>query len=84
MNTDEIEARAVEVLTRVAPDVTPGTLDPAINLRDQFDFDSMDFLNFALELGKEFAIEIPEIDYPKLSSLAGCTAYIEARLRAKV
>jgi acyl carrier protein len=38
--------------------------------------DSMDFLNFVIALHKEFKTEIPEKDYPKLTTLDGCVAYL--------
>jgi acyl carrier protein len=78
----DIDARTLEVLARIAPDIDPGEIDPAISFRDQFDFDSMDFLNYVVALAREFAIEIPESDYPRLSNLAGCTDYVRARLGA--
>jgi acyl carrier protein len=36
----------------------------------------MDFLNFVIALHKELHIEIPERDYPKLSTLQSCTEYL--------
>ena len=35
----------------------------------------MDFLNFVIALHKELRVEIPEKDYPKLSTLDGCVGY---------
>jgi acyl carrier protein len=66
----------LEALGEAAPDVDTTALDPEKNFRDQFDFDSVDFLAFALALEKRFDRKIPELDYPKLSSLAGCRAYL--------
>lgn len=79
MTEDEIRARALKVLTTVAPDVVAAEVKPDVRFRDQFDFDSMDFLNFAIGLHKDFAIDIPEADYPKLQTLAGAVAYVAAR-----
>lgn len=52
---------------------------PETNFRDQFDFDSMDFLSFAMGLHKATGIDIPEIDYPCLSNLDGPIAYLKSR-----
>ena len=82
MTDDEIKTAVMGVLTRVAPDVEPDTLEPELNFRDQFDFDSVDFLRFALGLNEVLGVEIPEYDYPKLSSLRGCIDYLAGRLRA--
>ncbi len=76
MNT-ELTARIAKLLTDVAPDIDPASIDPAVEFREQFDFDSMDTLHFAIALNKEFGIEIPEQDYRQLRSLDGCVAYVD-------
>jgi len=78
MTRDEIKATALEALSDIAPEVDTGKLDEKISFRDQFDMDSVDYLNFVLTLEKKLAIKIPELDYPKLSSLEGCIAYLES------
>lgn len=80
MNRDELRSRVVELLTRVAPDVDPATLLPGVDFRDQFDFDSMDTLNFAIEIHRSLGVDVPETDYAKLASLDKCVAYLEPRL----
>ena len=67
--------KVLAALATVAPELDPGTLDPDVNFRDQMDFDSMDFLNFAIGLHKAFSVDIPERDYPQLFSLSGCIRY---------
>ena len=83
MSESEIEATVLEILGSVAPEAGDLRIDPEVNFREQFDFDSLDFLNFALALNERLGIEIPESDYPKLSSLAGCVRYLSDRLAAK-
>ena len=83
MSENEIEATVLEILSGVAPEARDLRIDPEVNFREQFDFDSLDFLNFVLALDQRFGIEIPESDYPKLSSLAGCVGYLSGRLGAK-
>lgn len=79
MNDSGIRTRVLAVLTAVAPDVVAVEVEPGVRFRDQFDFDSMDFLNFAIGLHQAFAIEIPEADYPQLQTLAGAVAYVQRR-----
>lgn len=76
MNAAEIRAAVINALTSVAPDIEPGTIRAEINFRDQFDFDSMDFLNFVTALHHKFGIDIPEADYPRLMNLDGCADYV--------
>jgi acyl carrier protein len=82
MTRDEIRAAVLEALLGVAPDIDAAALDPAPAFRDQFDFDSMDYLNFVTALHQRFGFDIPEHDYPELSSLDGSVRYLEARLSA--
>lgn len=82
MDENTLRQHIIDALTRVAPDVDPNILDPGINFRDQFEVDSVDFLGFVLDLEKRLGTRIPEIDYPKLSSLQGCLAYLRPRPQA--
>ena len=76
---DAVRSKVLAVLAKVAPELDAANLDPGVNFRDQMDFDSMDFLNFAIGLHKAFGVDIPETDYPKLFNLAGCVAYFDGR-----
>lgn len=78
MNTETIREQVVTALLAVAPEVDPASLEPARNFRDQFDFDSIDFVNLILKLETSLAVRIPQTDYPKLSTLAGAVCYLEA------
>jgi acyl carrier protein len=80
MTNDDISALVLDVLREVAPDIEPGKLDPALNFRDQFEFDSVDYLNFVLALEKRLGIKIPEGDYPKLSGQNACVTYLQPQL----
>ena len=78
MAHNDIAHKVLESLREIAPEVDTSSLDPAVSLRDQFDIDSVDFLNFVLTLEKKMGTRIPEVDYPKLSSLNGCLTYLGA------
>ena len=78
MTDDSIREAVLRNLTEIAPDMDPATLDPGIAFRDQFEFDSVDFLNFAVALEKDLGVKIPELDFPKLASLDGCVRYLDA------
>jgi acyl carrier protein len=76
MTPDEIHAAVLRALGSVAPEADLDHLKPDVGFREQLDIDSMDFLNFVIALHKELHVEIPERDYPKVSSLRGCTEYL--------
>lgn len=79
MTNDETKTVVLRVLRGIAPEADPAALDPDADLRDQLDIDSMDFLNFVLGLHEAFGVEIPERDYPQMSSLDACVGYLAAR-----
>ena len=70
----------LDVLHRIAPELSPDELDPAKPLRDQVDLDSMDWLNFLVALDDRLGIDIPEADYAKLVTLDELLAYLGAKL----
>jgi acyl carrier protein len=82
MDENSLRGQVIASLIEVAPDVDQSALDPDINFRDQFEIDSVDFLEFVLNLEKKLGIKIPEVDYPKLSSMRGCLTYLLPLLEA--
>jgi acyl carrier protein len=80
MDRQALAARVLQLVTEIAPDVDPATVLPGIDFRDQFDFDSMDTLNFAIALNRDLGVDVPESDYSQLASLDKCVAYLAARL----
>jgi acyl carrier protein len=77
---DEIQALVRSALSEVAPEADLATLDPGARLRDQLDIDSVDFLNFIVGVHARLGVDIPEADYPRLSTLDGCVSYLDERL----
>jgi acyl carrier protein len=78
MNDEQIRNIVLDALRQVAPEADAATLDPTADFRDQLDIDSMDFLNFVIGLHEATGIDIPERDYPRLSSLDRCVEYLGA------
>jgi acyl carrier protein len=80
MNDIDIRKVVQEELSNIAPEVDLATIDPASDLREAIDIDSMDFLNFITAIHHRLGVEIPELDYPKLVTLDGVVAYVAAKL----
>ncbi len=81
MAREEIIATALEVLRGIAPETASVAIDPARDIREQVDIDSMDYLNFVIGLDEAFGAGIPEREYTKFTSLDAC-ADIIGRLAA--
>lgn len=79
MTDDEIKALFLRELHRIAPEVELSEIDPAVDLREQIDLDSMDILNLAIAIHEATGVDIPEVDYPQMTSLNGCVAYLHSR-----
>lgn len=82
--TASIVARAAEPfgLCRSTPEVDLASLRWDVPLRDQVDLDSFDYLNFMIALHRASGVEVPESDYPKLSTLRGAVDYLAQRIAA--
>ena len=76
MNEQELVTALAEELHRIAPDVDLAAIDRDGDLREQFDIDSMDFLNLITSLQKRYGIPIPQSDYARLASFAGVLDYL--------
>ncbi len=77
--TDDATEKVLAALYEVAPEAEGEEIDPKVNLRDQFDIDSVDFLNFVIALHKATGVDIPEADYPKLTTIDAAAAYLKAK-----
>lgn len=76
----DIEQTVLDVLQGIAPEMDPAELKADVSLHDQLDIDSMDYLTFVTKLHQRTGVDIPEIDYPRLSTLHGAVAYLSDKL----
>jgi acyl carrier protein len=76
MKPAEALAVILSVLADIAPEVDSDEIDPGVDLTEQLDLDSMDYLNWMLGINQETGIEIPERDYPKFRTLHGAVDYL--------
>ena len=79
MTRDELRTTVLRVLGEIAPEADLIALHADGGFRDQLDLDSMDLLNFVVGLHAALGVEIPEADYPKLSTLEACVDYLAAK-----
>jgi acyl carrier protein len=80
MTEGDIRETVLRVLSGIAPEVDLNSIDPAGDLREQMDIDSVDFLNFAIGLHKDLGVEILDADVAKLATLNSCVAYLVAKM----
>jgi acyl carrier protein len=73
---EQIKTTVLGLIGQIAPEADVGGLESQARLRDQLDFDSVDFVNFALALQEAFGVRIPEGDFFELGTLDGCINYL--------
>jgi acyl carrier protein len=76
----DIRATVLAVLGRIAPEADLGSLPDDVDLREELDIDSIDFLNLMVGIYESLGVDVPEEDYPQCVTLAGCVAYLTPRL----
>ena len=81
MTSEQIRVAILEVLAEIVPDEDLSNLKSDVNIREQIEMDSMDFLDLIMELRKHYGIEVPEDDYMELATLGGVVAYLEPRMK---
>jgi len=80
MTDRDVRNVVLEELSNIAPEADLQTLDPAANLHEALDIDSMDFLNFITAIHHRLGVDVPELDYQKLMTLDGAVGYLKAKL----
>lgn len=78
MNDIDYRSVFLEALVRVAPDIDRDDVGDDDHIQDDLELDSMDVLNLVAALHERLGINIPEKDYPKISTVARATAYLQA------
>ncbi|MBL0884824.1 acyl carrier protein [Myceligenerans indicum] len=79
MDEHTLRETVLRVLGEVAPEVDVTRVNPAEDLRDQLDLDSMDLLNLAIGLFQATGTEVPERDYGRIVTVDGCVGYLMER-----
>jgi acyl carrier protein len=80
MTRDEIRAAVLDAIVAVIPEAHREEVDMATPIRDQLDMDSMDFINFVVELDERLGVSVPESEYGQLQSVEDTVEYLERAL----
>lgn len=83
MKEADIPAILQEELNNIAPEADLASVDLTADLREALDIDSMDFLNFIIAVNRRLGVNVPELDYPKLTTLQGGIAYLTSKLAVR-
>jgi acyl carrier protein len=78
MTIDQAKEVVFRALAEVAPEVDPATIDHSLDLTEQLDIDSMDYLAWMLGINAATDIEIPQRDVSEFLTVDGAAAYLVA------
>lgn len=78
MNETEARDLLARLLRGIAPEADLADADPDVPLQEAIDLDSMDILNLVTALHDEAGVDVPERDYPRVSTMRGFVEYVVA------
>lgn len=78
-----MRAAVADVIATIAPDTDAAALAPDRPLRAQVELDSIDWVNVITALGERLAVDIPEADYGRLTTIDSIVDCVEARRKAR-
>ena len=73
---DAARRLVIDALRDIAPDLDPDAIDPDARLQEDLGLDSMYRFYLIVEIAEGTGLDIPEADYPRLGTLAGCADYL--------
>lgn len=82
MTNTDFRTIFLEELTRVAPDIEAEDVGDDDHIQDDLELDSMDVLNLVTALHERLGVDIPEKDYPKISTVALAVAYLSGATKS--
>lgn len=79
MTEAEILGVLRDELQRLAPEIDFDSVDRTKPVQQEFDIDSMDFLNYVTAIHERLGVNVPETDYSKVATISGALAYLKSR-----
>ncbi|RTR33548.1 acyl carrier protein [Shewanella atlantica] len=79
MKIQEIKVVLMKAIQEIAPEIELEDIDVDEDLRDECDLDSMDFLNYLIEIKKLTGVKITEGDYQNVNTFKKMVAYLEQK-----
>lgn len=76
---EQIRAILLRELGNIAPEADLESLDSSVDVREELDIDSFDFVRFITAVCETLEVDVPEQDYIRFTSLDQAVTYL-ARL----
>ncbi|HKK32645.1 MAG TPA: acyl carrier protein [Desulfomicrobiaceae bacterium] len=79
MNTLSIREAILAALVSVAPEIDPDEVGDDTDLREEYDLDSFDYMNFLTGIQTRCGVLISEADAGKMLTVGKCVKFVEKR-----
>ncbi|HEU4915101.1 MAG TPA: acyl carrier protein [Acidimicrobiia bacterium] len=76
MTREQARQLIFDALVDIAPEVDRSAVDDAVDLTEQLDLDSMDYLTWMIAISEGAGVEIPQRDVSKFLTVDGAVSYL--------
>ena len=76
MTTDEAKTVIFDILEGLAPEIDPADIEHDVDLSEQLDLDSMDYLNWMIGISQATQVDIPQRDASEFLTIDGAANYL--------
>lgn len=79
MNREQARQLIFDALADIAPEIDRHQVDDNLDLTEQFDLDSMDYLTWMIGISEASGLEIPQSDDSQFLTVDGAIGYLVQR-----
>jgi acyl carrier protein len=76
MTREQARDLIFNVLAEIAPEVDRDDVDDGLDLTEQIDLDSMDYLTWMIGISEKTGLDIPQRDVSRFLTIEGAIAYL--------
>lgn len=76
MTREQARELIFDVLADIAPEVDRNAVDDQVDLTEQLDLDSMDYLTWMIGLSEKTGVDIPQRDVSRFLTVEGAVSYL--------
>ncbi|HEX6301354.1 MAG TPA: phosphopantetheine-binding protein [Acidimicrobiia bacterium] len=80
MSPEQARDLIFDVLADIAPEVDRDDVDDSLDLTEQLDLDSMDFLTWMIGISEKTGLDIPQRDVARFLTIDGAVGYLVDKL----
>lgn len=80
MTPEQARDLIFDVLADIAPEVDRNNVDDSLDLTEQLDLDSMDYLTWMIGISEKTGLDIPQRDAARFLTIDGAVGYLVDKL----